>query len=382
VKIKSQFYLLVAGIAILPFLAFTGNTVYTRFFSDFGEHREEIDEIIRQSKLVGIPKPPAFMRLLPLIIMFIIISFVIVMSLLIIRSITKSVAMLEDSTRRIANGELDLSVDVKGSNEITSLANSLNKMRNALKEEERRRYLFIMGITHDLKTPLALIKANVEAVEDGIADNPEDQKHFLNIIDNKVDELEGMINSLLDFVRMDSAEAVRNVVTADLGAFLSSFIERITIDAELLHHNIESNINLPASLTIRMNTHLIQRALDNIVNNFFRYTPEGSRLFLDTDFSGHLVKLNMTDNGNGIQPKDLPYIFDFFYRGSASRGEQGMGMGLAVAKSIFDSHGWSITAFNIEEVSGQKGACFCVTIPITTQDALTAQVGKKEAKIL
>jgi signal transduction histidine kinase len=381
-KIKSQFYLLVDGIVLIPVFAFTGIGIYFRFFSTFGEYyrkyKDEFEELLRQSKLAGIPEPPAFMRFLPLIIMLIIISFVIAMSVRIIRSITKSVAMLEDSTRRIANGELDLAVDVAGSNEITSLANSLNKMRNALKEEEKRRYLFIMGITHDLKTPLALIKANVEAVEDGIADNPEDQKHFLNVIDNKVDELEGMINSLLDFVRMDSAEAVRNVVEADLGAFLLSFIERITIDAELLHHNIESNINLPAFLTVKMNTHLIQRALDNIVNNFFLYTPEGSCLFLDTEFSGHLVKLNMTDNGNGIQQKDLPYIFDFFYRGSASRGEQGMGMGLAVAKSIFDSHGWQISLINNRDQTGRegnrKGACFRITIPITEQD------GKKETK--
>jgi signal transduction histidine kinase len=347
---------------------------YMRFFSSFGEYKEEFEEFIHLRELIGLPEPPVIMRLMPLLPIIIIILFVITMSLFIARSITRSVAVLEDSTRRIANGELDLTVDVKGSNgvtesnEITSLANSLNKMRNALKEEERRRYLFIMGITHDLKTPLALIKANVEAVEDGIADNPEDQKHFLNVIGNKVDELEGMINSLLDFVRMDSAEADRNVVTADLGAFLSSFVERITIDAELLHHNIESNIELPASLTVRMNTHLIQRALDNIVNNFFRYTPEGSRLLLDTEFSGHLVNLTMTDNGSGIQPKDLPYIFDFFYRGSASRGEQGMGMGLAVAKSIFDSHGWTISAMNNGKETGQKGACFRITIPITAHD--------------
>jgi signal transduction histidine kinase len=288
------------------------------------------------------------------------------MSLLIARSITRSVAMLEDSTRRIANGELELTVDIKGSNEITSLTNSLNKMRNELREEERRRYLFIMGISHDLKTPLALIKANVEAVEDGIADNPEEQKHFLNVINNKVDELEEMITYLIEYVRMDLTEIA--VATTDLRAFFSSFVERITIDAELLHHKIEVHNNLPVPLSVRMNTHLIQRALDNIVNNFFLYTPEGSCLFFDVKFSGQLVMLNISDNGSGIQQKDLPYIFDFFYRGSTSRGDHGMGMGLAVAKSIIDSHGWSISVANNGKENAQngnqKGACFCITIPL------------------
>ena len=283
------------------------------------------------------------------------------MSLLIARSITKSIAMFEDATRRIANGELDLNVDVKGSNEITSLANSFNKMRNALKEEERRRYFFIMGITHDLKTPLSLIKANVEAIEDGIAANPEEQDHFLGVINNKVDELEGLINNLIDFIRMDSGKVEGNVHTTCLSSFLSCFIERIAIDAELLHYKVESNINLPASLDIKMDSLLVQRAFDNIANNFFRYTPKGSCLVINADIDGSTVKLTISDNGAGINQKDLPYIFDLFYRGSASREEKGMGMGLTVVKSIINSHGWSISVSS----ENDKGTSFTIAIPLS-----------------
>ena len=363
-KIKTQFYLLVTGIVILPILAFTGNEIYRRFFSPFELHKEAFDEFLNNMRETGFTDPPAVIRFSPFIIVILVILFVIVMSLLIVRSIIKSVAMLEDSTRRIASGELDLTVDIKGSNEITSLTNSLNKMRNTIKEEERRRYLFIMGITHDLKTPLALIKANVEAIEDGITVNPEEQKHSLNIINNKVDELEGMINNLLDFVRMDSGKTARNISKISIHDFLSSFVERIVIDAELLHHKVESNINLLASLTVRMDALLIQRALDNIVNNFYRYTPDGSSLFINASQSGSEIQLTISDNGNGISQKDIPYIFDLFYRGSTSRGEQGMGMGLAVSKSIIDSHGWSISAANDARDTIHTGACFLISIPV------------------
>jgi signal transduction histidine kinase len=253
--------------------------------------------------------------------------FAICMSIVIARNITRSVKVLENATRRIAEGELDLKVDVKGSNEIISLANSFNKMRNALKEEERRRHFFIMGVTHDLKTPLALIKANVEAIEDGIAANPEEQKHSLNIINHKTDELEGMINSLLDFVRIGSDKTGRNVCKINLRPFLSSYIERVAADAELLYHKVESNINIPASVSVEMDSALVQRALDNIVNNCFRYTPPGTCLFFRAVTDGPVVKLTISDNGNGINEADLPYVFDLFYRGSASRGEQGMGKG-------------------------------------------------------
>ena len=253
------------------------------------------------------------------------------------------------------------------------LSNSLNKMRNALKEEEKRRNSFIMGITHDLKTPLALIRINAEAIEDGIAANPEDEKHFAHIITSKVDELEGMINSLLDYIRMDPGKIVLNLQMTNLHSFLSSYVERITIDGELLHHKVESRINLPDSMSVNMDSLLIQRALDNIIENSFHYTSEGSNLFINADLepqtnskdevyslAGPAVIITIFDNGSGINKKDLPYIFDLFYRGSASRGEHGMGMGLAVAKSIIDSHGWSIFASS----ETGKGAKFTITIPL------------------
>ncbi|GMO45692.1 MAG: hypothetical protein Pg6C_07690 [Treponemataceae bacterium] len=362
-KIKNQFYILMAGIVILPVLSFIGTGIYFRMFTDFNKHKEMFEEIMRMAESAGIEIPP-LARIGPSLGIFIVILFVIGMSVFILRSISRSITMLEDSARRIAEGEAEPAADIKGSNEITSLTNALNKMKNALKEQERRRYLFIMGVTHDLKTPLALIKANVEAIEDGIAATPDEQNHLFRVVNNKVDELEGMINGLLDFVRMDSHEMMRNARPEKLLPFLVAFVSRVTLDAELLRRTVESDIDLPADLAVTMDSSLVQRALDNIVTNCFRYTPEGSRVFIAAEREGRAVKISISDNGSGIRENDLPYVFDLFYRGSASRGEQGMGMGLAVVKSIIDSHGWRVTA-----TSGgagrfaHGGACFCITIP-------------------
>ena len=360
-KIKSQFYLLVVGIVIIPFLVLIGIGTYLGEFPKHGEIKERFEEISHLRELAGLPALPIVVRILPVILISFITIFVIIMSVLIIRSIARSVSVLEGTTRRIADGELDLAIDVRGSNEITSLANSLNNMRNTLKEEEQRRYLFIMGITHDLKTPLALIKANVEAIEDGIADDPDEKKHSFKIINNKVDELEGMINSLLDFFKMGTGEIRKETSIVNLKTFLSAYVDRIIIDAELLHQKVDSNINLPDSLIVNMDSHLVQRALDNIVNNAFRYTPEGSCLFILAEIDDNNAKLTLADNGNGINTKDLPFIFDLFYRGSVTREDQGMGMGLAVAKSIIDSHGWSISVASEKD----EGTSFVITIPLT-----------------
>ncbi|MDR3122624.1 MAG: HAMP domain-containing histidine kinase [Treponema sp.] len=289
--------------------------------------------------------------------------FAIVMSLVIARSITTSVLVLENATRRIAGGELDLKVDVKGSNEITSLTHSLNKMRNALQEAELRRSRFIMGVTHDLKTPLALIKAYTEAIEDGIACDPAAQVSATEIIAAKADQLEGMINDLLEYVQMNSGEWRSQLQRVNIAGFLLNAAREFAPDAELLYHEFQSEIALPGDLFVFMDERLILRALENLVNNAIRYTPNGSVIRLAASLEdgrdGRVVQIVVSDNGPGIDEADLPHIFDMFYRGTSSRREQGMGMGLAVVKWVVDSHGWSLSA------GSDQGARFCIAIPLS-----------------
>jgi signal transduction histidine kinase len=307
--------------------------------------------------------------LLPVILVFALflfpVIFAIVMSLVIARSITKSVLVLENATRRIAEGELDLKVDVKvkGSNEITSLTHSLNKMRNTLQEGELRRFRFIMGVTHDLKTPLALIRAYTEAIEDGIACDPATHVSATEIIAAKVDQLEGMINDLLEYVQMNSGEWRSRLQKVNIAAFLRNAVKQFASDVELLHHEFLSEIALSDNTHVAMDEHLVLRALENLVNNAIRYTPNGSTVSLVASLKeskdGNTVQIIVSDNGAGINEADLPHIFEMFYRGTPSRREQGMGMGLAVVKWVVDSHGWSISA-----CSG-KGARFCIAIPLS-----------------
>jgi signal transduction histidine kinase len=164
------------------------------------------EHVLIRRHLQDRPRPPLFPIVSTILLIVVLEVFAISMSLFIARSITKSVLVLEDATRRIAAGDLDLAVDVRGSNEITSLTSSLNQMRAALKEEESRRYRFIMGVTHDLKTPLALVRGYTEALKDGITGDPASRVNATDIIIAKADQLEGMINDLLEFVRMDTGE--------------------------------------------------------------------------------------------------------------------------------------------------------------------------------
>jgi signal transduction histidine kinase len=305
-------------------------------------------------------RPPPY----PVIMLFglfvFLIVFAITMSMTIARSITKSVMVLENATKRIASGDLDLVVEAKGSNEITSLTNSLNKMRDALKEDERRRYRFIMGVTHDLKTPLALIKAYTEAIEDGITEDPAIKAQATEIINAKVEQLEGMIGDLIEFVRMDTGEWRGQLKNINLSAFLKQSAKTFTIDAELLRHEFRYHSTLPDNVSIPMDERLVQRAIENIVNNAIRYTPDGSVIILNAGLDNGAIHLTIRDNGPGIDEADLPHIFEMFYRGTSSRREQGMGLGLAVVKWITDCHGWLVSA---SSEKGQ-GVCFTIVIPV------------------
>ncbi|MFP3041349.1 HAMP domain-containing histidine kinase [Treponema primitia] len=309
------------------------------------------------------PRPPSpfvFMGRIVLSVIALVLLFVIIMSLLIARSITQSVLVLEKATRRIALGELDLPVDVKGSNEITSLTSSLNRMRLALKEEEQRRTRFIMGITHDLKTPLALIKGYAEAIGDGITSDPVSQTHSVEIIVSKADQLESMIDNLIDFVRLDTGEWRCNLSKINLSTFLSTYTERIKDDAELLNRRVETTIDLPKDTFISMDELLTIRAIENLVNNSLRYTRSGGLIKIGTYSKDHQIIIEVSDDGPGIHEEDIPHVFETFYRGTNSRREQGMGLGLAVVKGVVDTHGWKIT---VESEKG-KGSCFRIIIPL------------------
>jgi signal transduction histidine kinase len=324
----------------------------------------------------GSAPPKRTIRLYPdlfvMIICILIVLFAVVMSLVIAGSITKSVQALENATRRIAAGDLDLRVDVRGSNEITSLTASLNQMRDDLKESERRRARFIMGVTHDLKTPLALIRGYAEAIEDGISPSVALGGSATEIIKSKVDQLEGMINDLIDYVRMDSGEWRSQLEEVDLRAFLTEFAERFVPDAELFQHKMRVDIRLPQGLTAPIDEKLVIRAFENLVNNAIRFTPPGTEIGVEAGQSQDTAVITVGDNGPGIAARDLPHIFETFYRGSLSRREQGMGLGLAVVKWVIDFHGWTISAAsNTDAAAGPTGTRFTISIPLGSPVSVT-----------
>lgn len=288
-------------------------------------------------------------------------SLSITVIIFIAKSVSNSIEIIQKATQKIANGELDTKLEISGrrnSNEILQLTEDLERMRKALKENLERRSRFIMGISHDLRTPVALIKGYSEAVSDGIVNSIDDIKKSVSIINTKAGQLESMINDLINYVKMDNIEWKKTLRPVELKSFLKDFAANMECAAELYKRKISSSIEIDEQQVL-MDKNLFTRALENIYGNALRYTNDGDSISLEAKKNSlGKTEISISDTGVGIPEEDLEKVFELFFRASNSRRENGMGIGLSVVKSIIDSHGWSI---NVKSKPNQ-GTTFTITL--------------------
>ncbi|MBR4631497.1 MAG: HAMP domain-containing histidine kinase [Treponema sp.] len=303
------------------------------------------------------------------LILLIVISeaFCIPMTIHISSTITKSITLLEKNTQRIVSGELDVELENKkprNENEITRLTKNLEKMRLDLKDDGERRAKFIMGISHDLRTPVAVIKGYTEAMSDGVFETVEEMKKPIEIISEKTEQLETMINTLINFVKLNQTEWQHQLKKQKIAPTIHEFAKSFVTTGEIFKRNVESDINIPEEIEIPFDKLLFQRAMENLFTNAVRYTNEGDTIRIVAFSENGEIKIKIADTGSGIEKKDIDKIFDLFYRGSNSRRESGMGIGLSVVKKIITTHGWTI------DVKSQKGIGteFTITIPTSKSD--------------
>jgi signal transduction histidine kinase len=256
---------------------------------------------------------------------------------------------------------MDFHIEARGSEELVSLTKSFMAMRDELREERERRARFIMGITHDLKTPLALIGGYVDAIEDGYARDPEAMRRYLGIIRQRSAALEEMIGSLIGFARMETREWKGRFERIEALPFFEELAARFAEDAELLGRRFESRVSLPGDAAFKADPLLSRRAFENIIGNSLRYTEEGGLVRIEVEAQGGRVAARVIDDGPGVPPEERERVFEPFYRGSRSRREEGSGLGLAVVSTVARAQGWSI---RLGEPEGGRGLVVHVDIPL------------------
>ena len=295
------------------------------------------------------------------IMLTVIVAVCIIIILRLSITINKSIKEIEYETKTIAGGDLSnkIQFNLKKKNEISSISESLEKMRVSLVEAQNQKSKFIMGISHDLRTPVAVIKGYTEAISDGVLNTPEDISNAMELITEKTNQLENMIDTLINFTKMNSVEIRQSMKTQSITDFITEIIKEEQTTGGVFKRNIITQINFDKDVLVPFDKMLARRVFENLFNNALRYTNDGDTITLSSYIADNSVIYKITDTGIGIDEADLKNIFNMFYRGTNSRREEGMGIGLSVVQNIIETHRWHIDVESKKDI----GTTFTVTIP-------------------
>ena len=276
------------------------------------------------------------------------------------QSILRPLGKLQEATRNIRDGNLDFTLDIDEDDEIGQLCQDFEEMRIRLKEnaEEKIQYEqenkeLIRNISHDLKTPITAIKGYVEGIMDGVASSPEKLDKYIRTIYNKANDMDRLIDELTFYSKIDTNKIPYTFSKINVDSYFRDCAEEVGLDME--SYNIELGYfnYVNEDVVVIADAEQLKRVINNIISNSVKYLdkPKGIINIRIKDV-GDFIQVEIEDNGRGIAAKDLPYIFDRFYRTDASRNSSkgGSGIGLSIVRKIIEDHGGRIWATSKEGI--------------------------------
>jgi signal transduction histidine kinase len=282
-------------------------------------------------------------------------------------TVTDRIDLLKGAAEKLSQGDLQARVPVEGRDEVSALAVTFNQMAEQLqaadqkqRELEGLRRDLIAWVSHDLQTPLTSMRAILEALSDGIVDDPATVKRYLNTAQRDVRSLSALIDDLFQMAQLDAGGFPLHRTPASLSDLVSDTLESFTELANQQGNTLEGQVESDVD-PVFMDTQAIGRVLNNLISNALRHTPPEGRVSVWVRRTGPHVEVTVSDTGEGIRAEDIPHIFERFYRGekSRNRGTGGAGLGLAIARGIIHAHGGDI---RVESKVG-KGTQFTFHIP-------------------
>lgn len=277
-----------------------------------------------------------------------------IMAVWIYTGINRPLNKLKEAANRIKEGDLDFTLEPEGDGEISNLCRDFEAMRQRLKEseEEKEKYdrenrELISNISHDLKTPITTVKGYVEGIMDGVADTPEKMDRYIKTIYSKANDMDRLINELTFYSKIDTNRIPYTFNKINVAEYFEDCAEEVCMDMEERGIVFTYENQVDRNTVIIADAEQMKRVINNIIGNSVKYMdkPRG-RIELRIKDAGDFIQVELEDNGKGIAPKDLPSIFDRFYRTDASRNsaQGGSGIGLSIVRKIIEDHGGKIWA--------------------------------------
>jgi signal transduction histidine kinase len=275
-------------------------------------------------------------------------------------SLLRPVRDLTAAAKNLAQGDLSQRVPVHGDDELAQLGRDFNQMADALQQAGAVRRAMTADIAHELRTPLAVQRANLEALQDGVyALTPENLQPILeqNLL------LSRLVDDLRTLALADAGQLTLERVDTDFPALVGRVVERFQPQAAAQQVMLNYAPLQRVVPDLQLDPLRIEQVLNNLLSNALRYTPAGGQVTLTLKTEGNRVHLELQDSGGGVPEEALPHVFERFYRAdrSRTRTEGGSGLGLAIARQLARAHGGDLTAAN----SAQGGAVFTLILPLT-----------------
>jgi signal transduction histidine kinase len=272
------------------------------------------------------------------------------------RGMTQPLRDMAAAALRLERGDYATRVHVRSLDEVGQLAAAFNRMSAELEDLERSRRDLVANVSHELKTPIAAIRAHLENLADGVE---EADPRTLQVMLSQTERLSRLVDQLLDLSRLESGEVPFQREVVAIAPLVSRVISEITIGRSISDVRVDADV--PPDLAAEADPERIHQVLFNLVDNAVRFTPPGGEITVTGRLRDGRVQIRVADTGVGIAAEHLPRVFERFYRvdASRSRDDGGTGIGLAIARSIVEGHGGRIVA---ESDPGQ-GSVFTFDLP-------------------
>jgi len=282
-------------------------------------------------------------------------------------SLSGRITRLNRAAKEVAQGHLDVRVPVAGRDELAELAGTFNEMAAQLETAERQqRELDVLRreltawVGHDLRMPLTSIRVIVEALADGVVEDPATVERYLKTAQHHIRSLSRLLDDLFDITSIDAGGMKLERHSSSLRDLISDTIEAFSTSARRQEVRLDGSAS-PEVDPVFMDASKVERVLANLINNALKHTPAGGVVHVSAAPAAEGVQIEVRDTGQGIPAEDLPYVFERFYRCEEDRcrNDGGAGLGLAIAQGIVEAHGGTI---GIESTLGE-GTRVWFTLP-------------------
>jgi signal transduction histidine kinase len=271
--------------------------------------------------------------------------------IVIARVISTPITHITQATQRIGKGELDVRIPVRGSQEMMDLATTFNKMAADLQHAETLRTNLMADVSHELRTPLTVLEGNLRAALDKVV--PLDEAEVGNLY-GQTRHLIRLVNDLRELSLAESGQLPLEKIPTNLNKLVAETLQ--ALEPLSVEKGVTLADEVPPLSEATVDPFRIRQVFFNLLSNALRHTPQGGKIIVKGETGAGTVVLLIQDDGDGLEPEQIPVVFDRFYRGDKSRNREtgGTGLGLAIVKAIVEAHGGQVQAHSAGKGAGSQ----------------------------